>query len=114
MARCSCTANTISHPTTKTTTVRIAVASVDGTPSTPNFARIAVSADAPADRNAYRSHCMLTTVSRWHPGPGHAFEAIPHGAFHAEPSEDARVCRLQRVRPADAWITTAATAIRGD
>jgi hypothetical protein len=33
-------------------TLRIAVASVDGTPSTPSFARIAVRADANADRNA--------------------------------------------------------------
>ena len=35
-----------------TTTVRIAVASVDGTPSTPIFARIAVSAAATADISA--------------------------------------------------------------
>jgi hypothetical protein len=33
-------------------TVRIAVASVDGTPSTPTFARIAVNAADPADTNA--------------------------------------------------------------
>jgi hypothetical protein len=36
-----------------TTTVRIAVASVEGTPSTPSLARIAVSAAAAADINAY-------------------------------------------------------------
>ncbi len=51
-AWCSPATNTISHANTITTTVRSAVASVDGTPSTPSFARIAVAAAAPAEMNA--------------------------------------------------------------
>jgi hypothetical protein len=52
IARCSLKANTIAHAKTVTTTVRIAVASVDGTPSTPSFARMAVAAAATAEINA--------------------------------------------------------------
>ena len=43
---------TIPHAMTSTTVVRNAVASVDGTPSTPTLAKIAVAAAATADPNA--------------------------------------------------------------
>src|ERR1700674_1051703 len=44
-------------------TVRIAVASVDGTPSTPTLARTAVNAAAPADTNAYSNHVIRHCTS---------------------------------------------------
>src|SRR4051812_41600338 len=45
------------------TTVRIAVASVDGIPSIPILARIAVSAAAAADTNAYTIHPIASPHS---------------------------------------------------
>src|SRR6186997_1371535 len=63
-ARCSPSPNTIAHANTRTTTVRIAVASVEGTPSTPSFARIAVAAAATADMSAYASQDMRMTSSK--------------------------------------------------
>jgi hypothetical protein len=52
IARCSPVANTSPQANTRTTTVRTAVASVEGTPRTPTFARIAVAAAATAERTA--------------------------------------------------------------
>src|SRR5476649_184974 len=53
---------TIAHAKTVITTVRIAVARFDGTPSTPIFARMAVAAAATADTSAYPSHPIGATL----------------------------------------------------
>src|SRR4051812_31901757 len=62
IARCSPVRRTIAHAKTATTTVRNAVASVDGSPSTPILARMAVSAAAAAEINAYVSHAISASV----------------------------------------------------
>ena len=54
--------NTIPHAMISTTTVRIAVARFEFTPSTPILARMEVSAAKSADSSAYKIHICFTYI----------------------------------------------------
>src|SRR6266850_5431574 len=78
-ARCSWNPSTISHTNTSTITVRIAVANVEGTPSTPIFARIAVNAAALAERIAKKNHSICGLLAHYpHLCPKASSAAFPN------------------------------------